>query len=169
MSRSFELSNKYVKFDERVIISNGHQTSSGLVNDLTEDNANPRQLPQSPRLRPGTPYYPVKKPTRPATSHSSQRVLLEGLPRPGAHQDKVNPNLNEMVLRASTACSGRRLCDQLLQIQNNFTKTDSHRKFHHNFPEEAPDIRKTPDTRITINERRHFIPEVGCNSFYFHG
>lgn len=56
----------------------------------------------------------------------------------------------------------------LLELQNSWSRTEAHRKFHEQFPENAPDIRQKPDLRITTNERRHVIPETGIHVYYYH-
>lgn len=56
----------------------------------------------------------------------------------------------------------------LLDMQNSWSKTEAHRRFHQQFPESAPDIRRKPDLRITTNERRHVVPETGIHVYYFH-
>ncbi|XP_068740462.1 sperm-associated microtubule inner protein 4-like [Montipora capricornis] len=56
----------------------------------------------------------------------------------------------------------------LLELQNSWSKTEANRRFHEQFPESAPDIRRKPDLRITTNERRHIVPETGVHVYYFH-
>ena len=56
----------------------------------------------------------------------------------------------------------------LLELQNSWSKTEANRRFHEQFPESAPDIRRKPDLRITTNERRHILPETGVHVYFFH-
>ena len=64
--------------------------------------------------------------------------------------------------------AGNRPSTAYINLQNSWSKTEAHRRFHEQFPENAPDIREKPDLRITTNERRHIIPETGLHGYYFH-
>ena len=55
-----------------------------------------------------------------------------------------------------------------MNLQNSWSKTETRRRFHEQFPENAPDIRQKPDLRITTNERRHVIPETGLHGYHLH-
>lgn len=169
MLRDKASANKTVKFDEKVVISDGYQTSSVLVNDLKE-----KQDALETRHRPHTSYNfrpdrGVSKIVRPATPPENEHGSLVRLARPTASVQKelMYSKLNEQPVQPYQG--GMRLSDQLFQLQKSFNRSAVHRKFHLEFPENAPDIRRKPDTRITTNERRHIIPEVGCHSYYFHG
>lgn len=162
---------KTVKFNDKVTISDGHKTTSGNVNDLKE-NADPRQIAQ----RPDTPFNLSRKSSvnnlmRPATAPVYPGGSLARLPQNTAsfHTGQTSPTSYGTLLRPCTAGNGRILRDQLFRLQNNYSKSAANRQFHIEYPENAPDIRRKPDTRITTNERRHVIPEVGCHSYYFHG
>lgn len=146
--------NRSVKFSENVTISNGYQTSSGVMNDILKD-ANNQQVTQRPLTAPGLQRQSILT-TNPLLFPSAYQLTL--------------PHTNALQPRPfSTGISGSTLRNELRQLQSNYSKSDAQRKFHCEFPENSPDIRRTPDIRITINERRHVIPEIGCHSYYFHG
>ncbi|XP_028403681.1 uncharacterized protein LOC114526310 isoform X2 [Dendronephthya gigantea] len=146
--------NRSVKFSESVTISNGHQTSSGVMNDILKD-ANHEQVAQRPLTAPGLQRQSI--------------LTTNPLLFPTAHQLTL-PHTNTSQPRPfSTGVFGSTLRNELRHLQLNYSKSGTQRKFHCEFPENSPDIRRTPDMRITINERRHVIPEIGCHSYYFHG
>lgn len=105
---------------------------------------------QSPRPRsPIIHNMPSQLPEKTMTGSTNNNLYPKWF-RPVAKYDEVRP---------STA---------LLKLQESWSKTEAHRKFHRQFSEDAPDIRRKPDLRITTNERRHVIPETGIHVFYLH-
>ena len=157
--------NKSVKFSESVTVSNGYQTSSSFVNDLGKGN---HQHAVQSLNAPLTAIAPEAQ--RPMTAPSLQQ--------PSIHTSKpvllptaalTQPYTNALPSRQSGMGPGGGLRNDLRRLRENYSKSATHRKFRSDFPENAPDIRRTPDMRITINERRHVIPEIRCHSFYFHG
>lgn len=79
----------------------------------------------------------------------------------------TNPTLYPKWFRSKLQYE-KRPSTALLELQQGFNKSEIHRRFHLQYPERAPDIRQKPDMRITTNERRHVIPEIGCHGYYFH-
>ena len=68
--------------------------------------------------------------------------------------------------------------DVLNDMQQTWSPTEAHRKFHQTYSENPPDLRRRPDLRVTSQdllpgqskERRHVIPEMdNCGSYVFHG
>lgn len=55
-------------------------------------------------------------------------------------------------------------------IQQQWSKSDMQNNFNIKYGDLVPDLRRTPDRRITTCERRHWIPEAGnMESFVFNG
>ena len=157
--------NKSVKFSESVTVSNGYQTSSSFVNDLGKGS---HQHAVQSLNAPLVAIAPEAQ--RPMTAPSLQQPSIHTstpflLPTAAATQ----PYTNALSSRLNGLGAGGGLRSDLRHLRENYSKSATHRKFRSDFPENAPDIRRTPDMRITINERRHVIPEVGCHSYYFHG
>ena len=158
--------NKSVKFSESVTISNGYQTSSSFVNDIGKESHN-QQCVSSLNAPLATT---VSVTERPLTATGLQRqsilkttsLLFPATPRRQSY-------MNGLQSRPNSTGSFGALRNDLRSLQDSYSKSATHRKFHSDFPENAPDIRRTPDMRITINERRHVIPEIGRHSYYFHG
>ena len=111
--------------------------------------------------RPVTAPEVSKRPTSPIVNNMPSQISDQS--KTGSTNSDLYPkwfrpsNLGET--RPSTA---------LLELQNSWSKTEAHRRFHAQFPESAPDIRQKPDLRITTNERRHIVPETGIHVYYFH-
>ena len=158
--------NKSVKFSESVTVSNGYQTSSSFVNDVHVGKGNHYQhAVSSLKTAPSTAVAPERPLTAPSPQQPS---ILRSTPflLPGA--PLTQPYTNTLPSR-SCGLGAIGLRDDLRRLRENYSKSATHRRFRSDFPENAPDIRRTPDMRITINERRHVIPEIGCHSYYFHG
>ena len=158
--------NKSVKFSESVTVSNGYQTSSSCVNDVRKDSNQQRAL-QSLNTALAT-VAPESE--RPLTAPSLQRQsILTTTPLLFPATPLARLYTNALPSRPTSTGTFGALRNDLRRLQDNYSKSATHRKFQCEFPENAPDIRRTPDMRITINERRHVIPEIGCHSYYFHG
>lgn len=148
--------NKSVKFSESVTISNGYQTLSGFMNDVERDYNKPQQS-----LTTTTP----KNESQLTPPNVQRQSMLQTTPLlfPG----QLHGNAWQSRPRSTGVFVAFR--NDLRQLQRNYSKSATHRRIRREFPETPPDIRRVPDTRITINERRHVIPEIGCPSYYFHG
>lgn len=158
--------NKSVKFSESVTISNGYQTSSSIVNDIGKESSNQHCVQSLNTPLPTTASITE----RPLTAPSLQRQsTLKTTPLMFPATPRTQPYLNGLQSRPSSTGTFGALRKDLRCLQDTYSKSATHKKFHSEFPENAPDIRRTPDMRITINERRHVIPEIGCHSYYFHG
>lgn len=159
-----EKRNKSVKFSENVTISYGYETSSSSVNDVEKEHH--QQIAQSSN----TTLAAIASTTqRPFTAPNIQRQsILKTTPLLFPSQQTL-PYTNMLQSRPSSTGLFGSLRNDLRRLQDNYSRSATHRKFHSEFPENAPDIRRTPDMRITLNERRHVIPEIGCHSYYFHG
>ena len=58
---------------------------------------------------------------------------------------------------------------ELLNVRNSWSKSASSRKFHQQYPEPTPDLRRKPDLRLTTNEKRHVVPEAKAHTYIFRG
>ena len=58
---------------------------------------------------------------------------------------------------------------ELLNVRDNWTKSSASQRFHHQYPEPTPDLRRKPDLRLTTNEKRHVIPEAKAHTYLFRG
>ena len=111
---------------------------------------------------------------RPATAPEPSRPrspTINNMPSQLHEQTKTgstNSDLYPKWFRNSSVYGPKRPSTALLDLQNSWSKTEAHRKFREQFPENAPDIRQKPDLRITTNERRHVIPETGIHVYYYH-
>ena len=56
---------------------------------------------------------------------------------------------------------------ELLKLRDNWSKSAASRRFHQEYPEPTPDLRRKPDLRFTDNERRHFVPEAKAHTYVF--
>ena len=161
-----EKRNKSVKFSESVTISNGFQTSSSFVNDIGRNGCHNYAVHNFI----GAPLNPPSKVERPLTAPGIERQsILQTTPLLFPAAPNVQPQSSGSKFRPGSTGQMGILRNDLRRLQENYSKSATHRKFHGNFPERAPDIRRTPDMRITTNERRHVIPEIGCHGYYFHG
>ena len=158
--------NRSVKFSESVTVSNGYKTSSSFMNDVGKDKNHQHDFQGLYK-----PWATIAAETeRPLTAPSLQRqsiLMTTPLLFPGAPLTQLYTNT--LQYRPSSTGKFGTLRNDLRHLQGNYSKSATHRKFHSEFPENSPDIRRAPDMRITTNERRHVIPEIGCHSYYFHG
>jgi hypothetical protein len=111
---------------------------------------------------------------RPSTAPEPSRPrspTIHNMPSQLHEQTKTgstNTDLYPKWFRKSSIYGPKRPSTALLELQNSWSRTEAHQKFHEQFPENAPDIRQKPDLRITTNERRHIIPETGIHVYYYH-
>lgn len=108
--------------------------------------------------------------TAPEVSKRSTSPIVNNMPSQISYQAKTgstNSDLHPKWFRPSKFGDARP-STALLELQNSWSKTEAHRRFHDQFSESAPDIRRKPDLRITTNERRHVVPETGIHVYYFH-
>lgn len=111
--------------------------------------------------RPVTAPEVTKRPSSPIVNNMPSQVSDQ------AKTGSTNSDLYPKWFR-SAKLGETRPSTALLNLQNSWSKTEARRRFHEQFPEGAPDIRRKPDLRITTNERRHVIPETGIHVYYFH-
>lgn len=111
--------------------------------------------------RPVTAPEVSKRPTSPIVNNMPSQISDQ------AKTGSTNSDLYPKWFR-SAKLGETRPSTALLDMQNSWSKTEAHRRFHEQFPESAPDIRRKPDLRITTNERRHIVPETGIHVYYFH-
>ncbi|XP_029200283.2 uncharacterized protein C7orf31-like isoform X1 [Acropora millepora] len=116
-------------------------------------------------------HFGEKRPfTTPEGSKRPTSTIVNNMPSQVSDETKTgstNSDLYPKWLRA-TKLGETRPSTALLELQNTWSKTEAQRKFHEQFPESAPDIRRKPDLRVTTNERRHIVPETGIHVYYFH-
>ena len=158
--------NKSVKFSESVTFSNGYQTSSSFVNDIGKERNNQQCVQSLKKSLPTTASITERPLTAPGLQRQS---ILKTTPLLFPASPQTQPYLNGLQSRPSSTGTFGAVRNDLRCLQDTYSKSATHKKFNSEFPENAPDIRRTPDMRITINERRHVIPEIGCHSYYFHG
>lgn len=112
--------------------------------------------------------------TRPQTAPERPRSpIVNNMPSQLHEQAMTGSTNNDLYpkwFRASNSYSrpGSRPSTFYMNLQNRWNRTEAQRRFHEQFPENAPDIRQKPDLRITTNERRHMIPETGLHGYYLH-
>ena len=134
----------------------------------------PPKRPPPPNLVPGAfpseigegPNFKGKSPGNefaPSPIVNNMPSQISEQPKTGSTQNHLYPKWFRSIKLGETRPS-----TALLNLQNGWSKTEAHRRFHEQFPENAPDIRRKPDLRITTNERRHVIPETGTHVYYFH-
>ena len=116
-------------------------------------------------------HFGEKRPvTTPEGSKRPTSTIVNNMPSQVSDETKTgstNSDLYPKWLRA-TKLGETRPSTALLELQNTWSQTEAQRKFHEQFPESAPDIRRKPDLRVTTNERRHVVPETGIHVYYFH-
>lgn len=108
---------------------------------------------------------------RPATAPQPDRPrspTIHNMPSQIHEQTMTGSTNSDLYPKWQTSRYVKRPSTALLEMQNSWSRTEAHRKFHEQFPENAPDIRQKPDLRITTNERRHVIPETGIHVYYYH-
>ncbi|KAK3736635.1 hypothetical protein QZH41_017022 [Actinostola sp. cb2023] len=111
---------------------------------------------------------------RPATAPQPNRPCsptIHNMPSQLHEQTMTGSTSSDLYpkwFRQTSRYGPKRLSTALLELQDSWSRTEAHRKFHEKFPENAPDIRQKPDLRITTNERRHVIPETGVHVYYLH-
>ncbi|EDO41392.1 predicted protein [Nematostella vectensis] len=182
--------NTYAEDTKQPVVEREPGTYSKNVHHLI--NHENSEFEQDLRHVPGT-YYPSAHPyqaksllqfdkssssykptTRPATAPEIPRPrspTIHNMPSQVPEETKTgstNSDLYPKWFRKSSVYGPRRPSTALIELQNSWSRTEAHRKFHQEFPENAPDIRQKPDLRITTNERRHVIPETGVHVFYYH-
>ena len=57
----------------------------------------------------------------------------------------------------------------LLKVRDQWSKSAASRRFHEQYPEPTPDLRRKPDLRFTNNEKRHVVPEAKAHTYIFRG
>lgn len=112
--------------------------------------------------RPATAPEIPKRPPSPIVNNMPSQVSDQ------AKTGSTNSDLYPKWFRSAKLGEPARPSTALLDLQNSWSKTEARRRFHEQFPEGAPDIRRKPDLRITTNERRHVVPETGIHVYYFH-
>lgn len=152
--------NKRVKFSERVTVCNG---------DLTKSNYNTGKLKTNVKKISENISEGWNLGTQLSMAGDGRKVLSEQRDN-RQNAEILFPRSFPTLSRPSTSgISGVSLRNELRFLQDNYFKSAIHKKFHDEYPENAPDLRRTPDTRITLNEKRHVIRETGQHSYYFHG
>lgn len=152
--------NKSVKFSERVTVCNG---------DLTKSNYNTGKLKTNIKKISENISEGWNLSTQLSMAGDGRKVLSEQRDN-RQNAEILFPRSFPTLSRPSTSgISGVSLRNELRSLQDNYFKSAIHKKFHDEYPENAPDLRRTPDTRITLNEKRHVIRETGQHSYYFHG
>jgi len=111
--------------------------------------------------RPLTAPEVTKRPISPIVNNMPSQISDQ------AKTGSTSSDLHPKWFR-STKLGESRPSTALLDLQSSWSKTEAHRRFHEQFPESAPDIRRKPDLRVTTNERRHVVPETGVHVYYFH-
>lgn len=109
--------------------------------------------------------------TAPESVKRSAPPILNNMPSQIPEQTKTGSTSSDLYpkwFRSAKLGENHRPSTALLDLQDCWSKTEARRRFHEQFPENAPDIRRKPDMRITTNERRHVVPESGIHVYYFH-
>jgi len=57
----------------------------------------------------------------------------------------------------------------LNNMRSSWSETEARRQFHAKHPDEPPPLRKFPDQRITVQEKRHFVAETASPAHVWHG
>lgn len=57
----------------------------------------------------------------------------------------------------------------LNNMRSSWSETEARRQFHALHPDEPPPLRKFPDQRITVQEKRHFVAETASPAHVWHG
>jgi len=58
---------------------------------------------------------------------------------------------------------------EVLKVRDNWSRSAASRRFHQQYPEPTPDLRRKPDLRLTTNEKRHIVPEAKAHTYIFRG
>lgn len=108
--------------------------------------------------------------TAPEVTKRPISPIVNNMPSQISDQAKTGSTSSDLYPKwfRSTKLGESRPSTALLDLQSSWSKTEAHRRFHEQFPESAPDIRRKPDLRVTTNERRHVVPETGVHVYYFH-
>ena len=108
--------------------------------------------------------------TAPEVSKRPTSPIVNNMPSQTSDQAKTGSTNSDLYPKwfRSAKLGETRPSTALLDLQTSWSKTEARRRFHEQFPENAPGIRRKPDLRITTNERRHTIPETGVHVHYFH-
>eukprot|EP00794_Sanderia_malayensis_P003326 gene3326-3813_t len=80
----------------------------------------------------------------------------------------VDPTYPPKFFRPHTV-GNPRSSTELLNVRDNWSRSDASKRFHAEHPETTPDLRRKPDLRFTDNEKRHVIPEAETHTYLFRG
>ncbi len=155
------------------------------------DGRSMREIPlnasNSPRSENTAGYYPKTPfPKSSSTASFSKDAASAEIQKEGVSKAEPSKSVNHMPSQTSEsklifdpACPPKffrphtagcpRSSTELLNVRDNWSKSAASRRFHDQYPENAPDLRRKPDLRFTDNEKRHVVPEAKAHTYLFRG
>ncbi len=166
---------KSVQFRRSVTFSDGKSMREIPLNVSTPPEVTASNYPKTPF--PG--HSALDNLDGESMESSSQKEAISKALQASKSVTNVPSQMKNSDLKFDPACPPKffrphtvgcpRSSTELLKVRDNWSKSAASRRFHSEYPEQTPDLRRKPDLRFTNNEKRHVVPEAKAHTYLFRG